>query len=325
MSSFSASSESPQPSAAPELAVVGHNIVSIFREADGSSEQLSQVLMGTRVRVFERTKMGEFARVEGDDRYEGWLRAKYLERPSDVADNPRTTIASLIADLHSSPSAQSQIVTKLVVTTPIVLARHSSDRDFLPVILPSGEIAYTHRANLSSSYQRDISAAPMTSSDIPSAQTLAALKAGAIPKLMELAVESALLFIGTPYLWGGSTPFGIDCSGLVQIAYKIAGIQLLRDAWMQMADLRFVNVEEDVALADAHLAPGDLIFFLSRDPNSERRIGHVGLAVGDGSFVHAAGSGNGVIVTGCDDRKWNESYAGARRLSPNADLSIQSA
>ena len=113
-------------------------------------------------------------------------------------------------------------------------------------------------------------------------------------------------FLGTPYLWGGSTPFGLDCSGFTQLCYRLAGMTLRRDARLQRNDPRFVDAPFD------SLEPGDLIFFGS----GPEKITHVGVANGDGTFLHAAG-GAGVIPTTIagDDRYWPR-RVDARRLDP---------
>ena len=91
-------------------------------------------------------------------------------------------------------------------------------------------------------------------------------------------VETALLFLNAPYLWGGKTPFGIDCSGFTQMVYKLNGYELLRDASMQAGQgepLSFIEESE----------PGDLVFF----DNAEGQIIHVGIIMGDNYIIHAHG------------------------------------
>ena len=90
--------------------------------------------------------------------------------------------------------------------------------------------------------------------------------------------ETALLFVNSPYLWGGKTPFGIDCSGFTQMVYKINGYSLLRDASQQATQgepLSFIEESE----------PGDLAFF----DNKEGEIIHVGLILKDNYIIHAHG------------------------------------
>ena len=91
-------------------------------------------------------------------------------------------------------------------------------------------------------------------------------------------VNTAFLFINTPYLWGGKTPFGIDCSGFSQMVYKLNGYKLLRDASQQATQgevLSFIEESE----------PGDLAFF----DNNEGIITHVGIIMADNYIIHAHG------------------------------------
>jgi gamma-D-glutamyl-L-lysine dipeptidyl-peptidase len=91
-------------------------------------------------------------------------------------------------------------------------------------------------------------------------------------------ISDAMLYLNAPYLWGGRTPFGIDCSGLVQMVYKIKKIKLLRDASQQASHgepLNFVSEAE----------PGDLAFF----DDVEGNITHVGIMIDKSRIIHASG------------------------------------
>ncbi|WP_347374687.1 C40 family peptidase [Aequorivita sp. Q41] len=97
-----------------------------------------------------------------------------------------------------------------------------------------------------------------------------------LPK--EHLIETALLYLNSPYLWGGKTPFGIDCSGFTQMVYKLNGYKLLRDASQQASQgepLSFIEESE----------PGDLAFF----DNDEGKITHVGIIMKDNYIIHAHG------------------------------------
>ena len=91
-------------------------------------------------------------------------------------------------------------------------------------------------------------------------------------------VNTGLLYLNTPYLWGGKTPFGIDCSGFVQMVYKLNGFKILRDASQQASQgdaLSFIEESE----------PGDLAFF----DNNDGDIIHVGIIMKDHHIIHAHG------------------------------------
>ena len=94
----------------------------------------------------------------------------------------------------------------------------------------------------------------------------------------EHIIKSSFLFLNAPYLWGGKTPFGIDCSGFTQMVYKLNGYKLSRDASEQATQgeaLSFIEESE----------PGDLAFF----DNAEGNITHVGIIMEDNYIIHAHG------------------------------------
>lgn len=88
----------------------------------------------------------------------------------------------------------------------------------------------------------------------------------------------ALKYLNVPYLWGGKTVFGIDCSGLVQQVFKLAGIKLLRDAYQQATQGETIHFLQEATC-------GDLAFF----DNDEGGITHVGILLNDSSIIHASG------------------------------------
>lgn len=91
-------------------------------------------------------------------------------------------------------------------------------------------------------------------------------------------LETAFLYLNAPYLWGGKSPFGIDCSGFTQMVYKLNGHKLLRDASQQATQGEALSFIEEAE-------PGDLAFF----DNEEGKIIHVGIIMGDNYIIHASG------------------------------------
>lgn len=98
------------------------------------------------------------------------------------------------------------------------------------------------------------------------------------PNKREIIQEYALSLLGSPYLWGGRSPFGIDCSGFVQVVYKMSGIRLKRDASQQAEYGEPLSFVEEAR-------PGDLAFF----DNAEGKITHVGIVLSNQEIIHASG------------------------------------
>ena len=121
-------------------------------------------------------------------------------------------------------------------------------------------------------------------------------------------VGIALQYLGVPYVWGGSSPAGFDCSGLTSYCYRQIGISLPRTSASQYRVGRHIAPDR-VDL----LVPGDLVFFgRNGDPD---RVHHVGIYVGDGNYVHAPQTGDVVKVSSLTERISSRGdYVGASRL-----------
>ena len=119
---------------------------------------------------------------------------------------------------------------------------------------------------------------------------------------VQQVLETAKRFLGLPYMWGGTTPLGIDCSGFVQIAYYLHGVSLLRDSSIQYTQPGLLPVERE------ELKPGDLVFF------GRKAITHVGMILGNGEFIHATTHLRSVVqISRLDEAHWTELYWGAKR------------
>lgn len=111
--------------------------------------------------------------------------------------------------------------------------------------------------------------------------------------------------IGTPYLWGGTTPKGFDCSGFVSYVYGKHGFSLPRTSNEQFSKLHAVDTP----------APGDLVFFRGKSG----RITHVGMYIGNGNMLHSPQSGEKVRIESIEKPNWKRRYAGARRILPQGN------
>ncbi|AWH85494.1 hydrolase Nlp/P60 [Flavobacterium album] len=214
-------------------------IVPLRLEPSDRSEMTSQVLFGEHFKVLEQTP--KWSRIEmGFDGYNGWIDNKQFRLISESEYNTlNNTPAVLNADLIE------------YITGP--------DNGLMPI--PLG--------------------AALTFLDIPALNTekftFEGLRSSGVTNKQSL-IQTAYMYLNTPYLWGGKTPFGIDCSGMVQMVYKLNGYNLLRDASQQATQgeaLSFIEESE----------PGDLAFF----DNEEGRIIHVGIIMEDNYIIHGHG------------------------------------
>ena len=219
------------------------SLIPVRSEPSEKSEMVNQLLYGDMVDINET--QGEWLKVTSRyDGYTGWCNSKQIEL---------LTCETLEVLTHSSQVLISGITASIIAAgmPPITLVQGStlyqlSNGKFAG---PSGEYHIAEGSTIVPQYDN--------TSDI---------------------VEMAATYLKTPYLWGGRSPFGIDCSGLTQMVLKMHGIKLKRDAWQQAGEGTLINL-----MAEARA--GDLAFF----DNEEDRITHTGILTGNGSIIHASG------------------------------------
>lgn len=120
----------------------------------------------------------------------------------------------------------------------------------------------------------------------------------------QAAVNVAAQFLGVPYVWGGTSPSGFDCSGLMQYVYKQLGYSINRVAADQM--------KNGIPVSRENLQPGDLVGFYSSPGGGY--IGHIGMYVGNGIMIHAPHTGDVVKYTSIDSGYYSSRFAGGRRI-----------
>lgn len=120
----------------------------------------------------------------------------------------------------------------------------------------------------------------------------------------QLVVETAKKYLGIPYVYGGTSTAGFDCSGLVQYVFKELGVSINRVAADQTA--------HGIPVTKAELMPGDVVFF--HNTAKYDTINHVGIYVGDGNFIHAPQTGDVVKITTMDSGYYARTFVAARRI-----------
>jgi hypothetical protein len=221
------------------FAICNLAIIPLRAESSDRSEIVSQILFGEHFEILEKSNQWFKVRLHYDN-YEGWIDSKQCQIISEKNYQDLSNEAIILnADLVE------------YVTNPksILLA------------IPLG-------ASISFLTHNDIN---------KDGFEFEGLKAVGI-KPKSSIVQTAFMYLNAPYLWGGKTPFGIDCSGFTQMVYKLCGYKLLRDASQQATQgdaLSFIEESE----------AGDLAFF----DNDEGKIIHVGIIMENNYIIHASG------------------------------------
>lgn len=217
------------------------SVVPLRLEPSDTSEMVSQVLLGEHFKVLEIRNKWSKIRLAYDC-YEGWVDNKqFLLISLEDYNKLENTPTFLSSDIINFGENRQQLLTNIVIGSHLPFYK---DGTFLV-----GEEKFVFEGEFISTKHKK-----------------------------ENIVTTALQFLNTPYLWGGKTPFGIDCSGLTQLVYKLNGYPLKRDAKDQATQgevLSFIEESE----------PGDLAFF----DNDEGNIIHVGIMMADNYIIHAHG------------------------------------
>ncbi|RME00573.1 MAG: glycoside hydrolase [Calditrichaeota bacterium] len=256
-----------------------------------SAELSSQLLLGTEIKVLKH-KDGWFY-VQGEDGYLGWLNGVFFQWGDRQLqkrwhEKPRYVFTNLSGKIYEKPSTRSMVVSDLVGGA--VVQKIGASRNWLKVQLPDQRQGYVQKQFLRSLEKWETQ--PM-----PDGRKI---------------VRTALRFHGLPYLWGGTSPKAVDCSGFTQTVFKWNGIRLLRDASQQFRQ----GVAIDPGRDFENLRPGDLVFFGPK----KNKIVHVGIYMGDMQYIHSSGR---VKINSFDRQAKNfseyryKTFVGARRILEN--------
>ncbi|MCH9031021.1 MAG: C40 family peptidase [candidate division Zixibacteria bacterium] len=239
------------------------NVVDLSREPEFHSERVSQILYGETVTLTETRN--DYSRVEMEDGYCGWARTNAF---SDISSE--TSMGGDSNKLHR------------VVANSVALVDESGHPVRPYFLLYGSYLQLNSGRKVSNSTRVKLECAPgayvVFSEDdfIPADNSQSAKNPG------QSIVGTALRFLGAPYLWGGRSPLGFDCSGLVQIIFSMHGISIPRDSAAQREHGREVLRDE--------LQSGDLVF----------SDGHVVISMGAGAggdeFIHASLGEGGVAI-----------------------------
>jgi gamma-D-glutamyl-L-lysine dipeptidyl-peptidase len=270
-------------------------VVPVANMYSGPSDQtdvVSQAIYGSNVTLL--TAQGEWCKIQTTDHYKGWVPSRHLRLVQSGAGYATAgavvQVDSLFANVYREPDVTRH---KPVITVPF--------ESRLEVIADdaSGEKKTAGKGSHEGWLQ--VRLPDKRSAWIQSSDVVTDPKPLSIPESIALAKR----FLGIPYLWGGTSSFGFDCSGFTQMVVRARGFNMPRDADKQAAWTGVVTVDRK------DLQPGDLLFFGA----SARKIDHTGMYIGDGQFIQDTTTGHPVVqISRLDDEPWTHLLVASRRV-----------
>lgn len=226
--------------------IVAEPFLNMRKGPSKESEVVSQALFAENVTILEQVE--KWSLIKTPDSYSGWVLSNSLYKSSSKYQSS-FQVNCLVSCVYANKDIKPGPILSLPFGVCIEVI-DESDPDWVQIRLPQGDLCYMRKG------------------------TIAPFK----PLSKEDLVEFSLKFLWVPYLWGGKSSFGYDCSGFVQMLYGQMGIQLERDSREQYKDSRLHKIKEE------ELKAGDLIFW----GRTSQEIQHVALAIGQGRFIHTS-------------------------------------
>lgn len=240
--------------------ILNKEVVPINLKPSFESQLADEGLYGMIVSLLEEKEDGWYL-VETSYNYKGYIHNSDMilddERAKDWKDKAKTLIYHNIVDAMPEPSYKGYVV-QLLTKGATVISTGKEEDNWIQIELADGKKSWIRK-----DFAR------------PKVEV-----AGDIDKteLRRKLVDTALMYLGTQYRWGGKSPLGIDCSGLCSISYLINGIKIYRDGVLKEEYMKEISLKE--------IKAGDLIFF----------PGHVAMYIGEDRYVHSSSSINGVNI-----------------------------
>jgi cell wall-associated NlpC family hydrolase len=239
------------------------SVASGREEPEHKAEMGTQVLMGHVVRIWKGGR--RWSRVQSMDGYLSWVEKDTIVRCTEKemiawTNSNLAIVTAVEGRIVEQPETDARPVSDVVIGDLVKPTGRKGD--WMGVQLPDGRMGFLP-ANAVQDYAEWKQARKPTSENIES---------------------TARMFLGRPYLWGGSSPKGLDCSGFAQLVFFLNGVPLQRNASEQARQGKEVAIDPDLSQA----RKGDLLFFGFRRGDEAERVTHVGIYLGDQQFIQSS-------------------------------------
>lgn len=262
---------------APPHFTVSAPVANMYRTASTDADVVSQAIFSSDVVLLESAD--GFSKVRTADQYTGWVATRDLVRGA-YPSGKSATVSSLFACLYREPDVEKH---RPLISVPfeshleITGEKQIKDEKWYSVRLPDGLPAWVQDGDVT------FDAKPLTIAD---------------------AIALAKRFLGHPYVWGGTSSWGYDCSGFMQMLMRSRGFLMPRDASVQAKWDGSTPVERTA------LQPGDLLYF-----GKGEKVNHTAMYIGDGQFIHATRQDHPYVqISRLDDEPWTTRFITARRV-----------
>jgi SH3-like domain-containing protein len=252
------------------------SVINLRKEPDHASELVSQARLGTPVIILK--EHNSWLLIQTPDNYISWTEKSSIvpmnrHEMAGWKNTPRVIYLDNTGWLYDTTIVNSDVVGDLVAGS--VLVKTNDFNGYVKVALPDGRKGYILKQKV-----MDFNVWKNT-----------------IKCTEENICSVAKTFLGLPYLWGGSSTKGVDCSGFVQSVYFLNGLILQRDASLQALHGSFV----DISTGYDNLKSGDLLFFGSKE-NGKNHVTHVAIYMGHNDYINSSGR---VMINSLDSTKQN--------------------
>jgi len=259
--------------------VVKVPVANMYENPSDNSSLASQAIYGSEVKILG--SKSSWYSINTDDGYQGWVKKSDLTEYQIPANATLAKVTNLFAFVYAKPTTINILPLTTLPTGAVLPIIKTTDDGWAEVQLVNGMLAWIQQGDIA------INPEPMT---------------------MQEMLAFSRKFIGFPYLWGGVSTYGFDCSGFVQFLFRNLGIILPRDTTLQVSSPLFFEVSR------SELKPGDILFF-----GFDNKISHEGIYLGNNIMINETAYKNPIVqLSNLNDPHWKAMYITARRLIANA-------